>query len=89
MLLTDPYGPERTRADLVPLLHGLLHELDERSQTNYYVVMATPTSVRLTDEQIEALDEIAEREERSRSWLISKAVDEYIARAKKSRKTKN
>lgn len=61
--------------------------MDSCSYLNYYVVMAQPTSVRLTDQQIEALDEIAEREERSRSWLISKAVDEYIARDKKSRKT--
>ena len=51
--------------------------------------MAPPTSVRLTDEQIKALDEIGEREERSRSWLISKAIDEYIARDKKTRKTHN
>ncbi|KAB8196224.1 ribbon-helix-helix protein, CopG family [Nonomuraea phyllanthi] len=40
----------------------------------------TVTSVRLSDEQTRALDSIAEREERSRSWLISKAVDEFIAR---------
>lgn len=40
----------------------------------------TVTSVRLSDEQTRDLDVIAEREERSRSWLISKAIDEFIAR---------
>ncbi len=48
-----------------------------------------PVSVVLSDEPSKALDEIAEREERSRSWLISKAVDEYIARDRKTRKTNN
>ncbi|WP_455432969.1 CopG family ribbon-helix-helix protein [Streptosporangium soli] len=39
-----------------------------------------PTSVRLSDAQKQALDAIGEREDRSRSWLISKAIDEYIGR---------
>ncbi|WP_219549985.1 CopG family ribbon-helix-helix protein [Nonomuraea harbinensis] len=46
-----------------------------------------PTTVRLTDEQKAGLDAIGEREDRSRSWLISKAVDEYIARHLRSEET--
>ncbi|MFI7702006.1 CopG family ribbon-helix-helix protein [Nonomuraea sp. NPDC049480] len=55
----------------------------------YYnvVVSNKPTTVRLTDEQKAGLDAIGEREDRSRSWLISKAVDEYIARHLPSEET--
>ncbi|HEX4818204.1 MAG TPA: ribbon-helix-helix domain-containing protein [Nonomuraea sp.] len=47
-------------------------------------MVKTVTSVRLSEEQTRALDEIGEREERSRSWLISKAVDEFIARRRQA-----
>lgn len=40
----------------------------------------TPTTIRLTDRQAEALDEIGKRDDRSRSWLIRNAIDEYIQR---------
>ncbi|MGI5223605.1 ribbon-helix-helix domain-containing protein [Actinoallomurus sp. CA-142502] len=39
-----------------------------------------PTSVRLTPEQEKALEEIGEREDRSQSWLIRRAIDEFIER---------
>ncbi|MFD8556652.1 CopG family ribbon-helix-helix protein [Streptosporangium canum] len=42
------------------------------------------TSVRLSDEQTQALDAIAQSVDRSRSWLISKAVDEFIERRQNS-----
>ena len=38
------------------------------------------TSVRLSEEQAKALDRIGRREDRSRSWLIRRAVDEFIER---------
>lgn len=44
------------------------------------------TSIRLTDEQAKALDEIGKREDRSRSWLIRKAIDEFIERHRKGSK---
>ncbi|MEU4231969.1 ribbon-helix-helix domain-containing protein [Nonomuraea sp. NPDC026600] len=57
----------------------------ECSHPYYNVVVSNkPTTVRLTDEQKAGLDAIGEREDRSRSWLISKAVDEYIARHQRS-----
>jgi predicted transcriptional regulator len=50
----------------------------------------TPTSVRLSEEQSDALAKIAERDERTQSWLISKAIDEYIERQLgKGRSTNN
>jgi predicted transcriptional regulator len=39
-----------------------------------------PRSVRLSPEQEQALAEIGKREDRSRSWLIRRAVDEFIER---------
>lgn len=65
--------------------------LDRRSHTDYHGVMAkTPTSVRLSEEQSDALAKIAERDERTQSWLISKAIDEYIERQLgKGRSTNN
>lgn len=48
---------------------------------SYDVVMSDrATSVRLTEEQAQALGEIGRREERSRSWLIRRAIDEFIGR---------
>ncbi len=47
----------------------------------------TVTSVRLSDEQTQALDAIGVREDRSRSWLISRAIDEYIARHRAGEET--
>lgn len=44
------------------------------------------TSVRLSETQAEALDAIGERDERSRSWLIRKAVDEFIERHRQGQK---
>lgn len=44
-----------------------------------------PTSIRLTLEQEQALEEIGKREDLSRSWLIRRAVDEYIERHRDSR----
>ncbi|MGW5686495.1 CopG family ribbon-helix-helix protein [Nonomuraea sp. NPDC003754] len=46
-----------------------------------------PTSIRLTDAQKAGLDAIGRRQDRTRSWLISKAVDEYIARNLPSEET--
>jgi predicted transcriptional regulator len=40
----------------------------------------SPTSFRLSEAQADALDKIGKRDERSRSWLIRKAIDEYIER---------
>lgn len=61
--------------------------LDVRSHMYYGVVMTdTVTSVRLTAEQTEALDAIGARDDRSRSWLIRKAVDEYIERHREGEK---
>lgn len=45
-----------------------------------------PTSIRLTEEQAQALDEIGEREDRDRSWLIRKAIDEFIAKHRRAEK---
>ncbi len=61
--------------------------VDVRSRLYYDVVMTdTVTSVRLTAEQTEALDAIGKRDDRSRSWLIRKAVDEYIERHREDEK---
>lgn len=63
--------------------------LAARSCMYYVAVMSgtkNVTSVRLTDEQAKALDEIGKQEDRSRSWLIRKAVDEFIGRYRKAEK---
>lgn len=60
-----------------------------RSRLYYGVSMSgntNITSVRLTEEQAKALDEIGKREDRSRSWLIRKAIDEFIERHRKAEK---
>lgn len=41
--------------------------------------MSAPFTVRLDPEILEALDRLADRTERSRSWLIAKALQDYVA----------
>jgi predicted transcriptional regulator len=41
--------------------------------------MSAPFTVRLDPETLSALDELSSRTERSRNWLVSKAVQDYVA----------
>jgi predicted transcriptional regulator len=41
--------------------------------------MTIPFTVRLEDSTLEALDHLAGKTERSRNWLVSKAVEDYVA----------
>ena len=41
--------------------------------------MSAPFTVRLDPEILQALDQLADRTDRSRSWLITKAVQDYVA----------
>jgi predicted transcriptional regulator len=41
--------------------------------------MTAAFTIRLEDATIEALDRLAERTDRSRSWLAARAVEEYVA----------
>lgn len=41
--------------------------------------MAGAFTVRLDDTTIEALDRLAKQTDRSRSWLVSRAVEDYVA----------
>ena len=41
--------------------------------------MSAPFTVRLDPEILDALDRLADRTERSRSWLIAKALQDYVA----------
>ena len=41
--------------------------------------MAGAFTVRLDDSTIDALDRLAERTDRSRSWLVARAVADYVA----------
>jgi predicted transcriptional regulator len=41
--------------------------------------MPAAFTVRLDDETITALDELAKKTERSRSWLVTKAVEDYVS----------
>jgi len=41
--------------------------------------MAGAFTVRLEDETLGALDRLAEQTERSRSWLVAKAIEDYVA----------
>ena len=41
--------------------------------------MASAFTVRLDDDTLGALDRLAERTARSRSWLAAKAIEEYVA----------
>lgn len=43
------------------------------------------TTVRLSKEVEQALNKLAERTERSRSWLINRAVEEYLLRDQNER----
>jgi predicted transcriptional regulator len=42
-------------------------------------LMPAAFTVRLDDETLGALDELAERTDRSRSWLVTQAVQDYVA----------
>jgi predicted transcriptional regulator len=44
------------------------------------------TAVRLEPQQVKALEKIGKREDRSVSWLIRKAIDEFLKRAESSKK---
>jgi predicted transcriptional regulator len=41
--------------------------------------MPAAFTVRLEDETLGALDRLAEKTERSRSWLAAKAIEDYVA----------
>lgn len=41
--------------------------------------MPSAFTVRLEDETAGALDRLAERTERSRNWLVAKAIEDYVA----------
>jgi predicted transcriptional regulator len=41
--------------------------------------MPSAFTLRLEDETVDALDRLAERTERSRNWLIAKAIEDYVA----------
>ena len=40
--------------------------------------MSAPFTVRLDPETLTALDQLASRTERSRNWLVAKAVQDYV-----------
>jgi predicted transcriptional regulator len=44
--------------------------------------------IRISDDQLKRLDEIGEVMDRPASWLIRRAIDEFIERAKPSKKSK-
>ncbi|NVO16901.1 MAG: ribbon-helix-helix protein, CopG family [Rhodoplanes sp.] len=41
--------------------------------------MPSAFTVRLDDDTVAALDQLAEKTERSRSWLVAKAVEDFVA----------
>ncbi|HEY6517920.1 MAG TPA: ribbon-helix-helix protein, CopG family [Roseiarcus sp.] len=41
--------------------------------------MMSAFTLRLNEATLDALDQLAEKTERSRSWLAAKAIEEYIA----------
>ena len=41
--------------------------------------MPTPFTVRLDEATLNALDDLAEKTDRSRNWLVSRAVEDFIA----------
>ena len=41
--------------------------------------MSAPFTVRLEESALVALDRLAEKTDRTRSWLVARAVDEYVA----------
>ncbi len=40
--------------------------------------MSAAFTVRLDEATLGALDQLAEKSDRSRSWLVTKAIDEYV-----------
>ncbi|MCR5291233.1 MAG: ribbon-helix-helix domain-containing protein [Treponema sp.] len=44
------------------------------------------TTIRLLEDQLEALNEIAEKEDRSVNWIIRQAIGEYLENHKKGKK---
>jgi predicted transcriptional regulator len=41
--------------------------------------MSAAFTVRLDDTTLEALDKLAEKTERSRSWLVTRAIEDFVA----------
>jgi len=41
--------------------------------------MPAPFTVRLDEPMLEALDRLAEKTERPRSWLVARAIEDYVA----------
>lgn len=41
--------------------------------------MSAPFTVRLDESALAALDRLAEKTERSRNWLVARALDDYLA----------
>jgi predicted transcriptional regulator len=41
--------------------------------------MSAPLTVRLDEAALAALDRLAEKTERSRNWLVARALDDYLA----------
>jgi predicted transcriptional regulator len=50
-----------------------------RHEAERTVAMPAAFTVRLDDDTLAALDRLAEQTERSRSWLVSRAVQEYVS----------
>ena len=53
-----------------------------RPKTGDYKV----TTIRLLEDQLKSLNDIAEREDRSVNWIIRQAISEYLENHKKSKK---
>jgi len=41
--------------------------------------MPAPFTVRLDESMLEALDRLAEKTDRSRNWLVARAIEDYVA----------
>ncbi|MBV1703624.1 MAG: CopG family ribbon-helix-helix protein [Hyphomicrobiales bacterium] len=41
--------------------------------------MPAPFTVRLDDSTLNALDDLAEKTDRSRNWLVARAVEDFVA----------
>ena len=41
--------------------------------------MTAPFTVRLEEETLSALDTLAEKTERSRNWLVARAIESYVS----------
>lgn len=48
-------------------------------QTDTSNPMSAAFTVRLDETTLGALDQLAEKTERSRNWIVAKAIEEYIA----------